>query len=133
MRYYLDTNICVYYLKGMFPPLRERLLSFDPDAIVVPAITKAELLYGAEKSKRREENLSKIHDFLLPFHIQGFTNSETQTYAIVRSRLEKAGTPVGPNDLIIASIVISNSGMLVTHNVQEFSRINGLSIEDWTI
>jgi tRNA(fMet)-specific endonuclease VapC len=132
MKYFLDTNICIYYLKGLYPKLKEKLLSFNPEVISIPAIAKAELLFGAEKSKKRKENLEKIYEFLLPFQIQGFSNPETEIYASVRNNLEKKGIPIGPNDIIIASIVLSNDGTLVTHNTKEFNRIDGLLVEDWT-
>ena len=89
MKYFLDTNICIYYLKGMYPKLKEKLLNHNPEMIVIPSITKAELLYGAEKSQRKEENLEKINEFLLPYCIQGFNDAETTTYAIIRKELEE--------------------------------------------
>jgi len=100
--------------------------------IAIPAITKAELLYGAEKSKKRAENLEKINEFLLPFQTYGFNDAETAVYAIIRKKLEEGGTPIGPNDMIIASIVLANRGILITKNSKEFNRVNGLEIEDWT-
>ncbi len=100
--------------------------------IAIPAIIKAELLYGAEKSTKRKENLEKINEFLLPFQIQSFSDSETQIYASVRSNLEKEGNLIGPNDIIIASIVLSQNGTLVTNNTREFNRVGGLLVEDWT-
>ena len=57
MKYFLDTNICIYYLKGIYPKLKEKLLSHNPETIIIPAITKTELLYGAEKSQRREKKI----------------------------------------------------------------------------
>lgn len=132
MRYFLDTNICIYYLKGMYPKLRDKMLSKNPEAIVIPSITKAELLYGAEKSQQRDRNMEKIHEFLLPFQVEPFSDSETPIYASIRSQLEKDGNIIGPNDIIIASIVISHEGVLVTNNIKEFSRVGGLKIEDWT-
>ena len=131
MRYFLDTNICIYFLKGMYPILRDKILSKNPESIAIPSITKAELLHGAEKSHQRERNLAKIHEFLLPFQIEPFSDLHTPVYASIRNTLEKEGNPIGPNDIIIASIVLTNSGILITHNTKEFSRVNGLEIEDW--
>ena len=132
MKYFLDTNICIYYLKGLYTKLKEKLLNHNPEMIVIPYMTKAELLYGAEKSERKEENLEKINEFLLPYRIQGFNDAETTVYAIIRKELEEDGNPIGPNDMIIASIVLANSGILVTKNTKEYDRIKGLEIEDWT-
>jgi tRNA(fMet)-specific endonuclease VapC len=132
MKYFLDTNICIYYLKGMYPKLKDKLLSYNPDRIIIPVITKAELLYGAEKSQKKEENLKRIQQFLLPFHIQEFSDTETQAYATIRNTLEKEGNIIGPNDILIASIVLSNNGTLITKNIKEFTRIKGLKVKDWT-
>ena len=133
MKYYLDTNICIYFLKGSFPNLKKKILSFNPDSISIPAIVKAELLYGSEKSKNKEDNFKKIQQFLLPFRIEDFTDNETASYAKIRNELEKKGKIIGPNDLLIASIVFSHNGTLITKNTKKFSRVKDLKIEDWTI
>ncbi len=132
MRYFLDTNICIYFLKGIYPNLRDRILHNNPESIRIPSITKAELLYGAKKSRQKESNIARINEFLLPFQVEPFSDRHTPVYASIRSNLEKAGNPIGPNDIIIASIVLSNDGTLITHNTKEFSRVDGLKIEDWT-
>ncbi len=132
MKYYLDTNICIYFLKGMYPNLLKKLLSTSPDDIKITSIVKAELLYGAEKSVKKAENLEKISKFLLPYEIIPFGDNEAIIYSKLRSSLEKKGMIIGPNDLIISAIVISNEGFLVTNNMKEFSRINNLKIENWT-
>jgi tRNA(fMet)-specific endonuclease VapC len=132
VRYFLDTNICIYFLKGIYPNLRDRILHNNPESIRIPSITKAELLYGAKKSRQKESNIARINEFLLPFQVEPFSDRHTPVYASIRSNLEKAGNPIGPNDIIIASIVLSNDGTLITHNTKEFSRVDGLKIEDWT-
>lgn len=131
MNYFLDTNICIYYLKGSNPEIRKNLLSKRPDQIKIPVITKAELLYGAEKSVKKNENREKIHDFLFPFEIIPFTDSDTHIYAAVRAELEGKGRVIGPNDLLIASIVLSRDGILITHNRKEFETIEQLNVENW--
>lgn len=131
MKYYLDTNICIYYLKGTFPVLIEKLLLFKPDEIKIPSIVKAELLYGAEKSQKKSENIDNINQFLFPIEIVGFGDKEAVAYSIIRSGLEMQGMIIGPNDLIIASVVMANEGTLVTNNVKEFSRVKGLKLENW--
>ena len=94
-------------------------------------MVKAELLYGVERSTKREENLQKIRQFLLPFEIVSFGNQEAERYATVRAELDRAGTPIGPNDLVIAAITAENDGILVTNNEKEFKRVSGLKIENW--
>ena len=132
MKYYLDTNICIYYLKGIYPKIVEELLSKHPDDIKIPSIVKAELLYGAEKSKEKKQNLEKIKRFLLPFQLKEFGDPESELYGIIRSRLEEAGKTIGPNDLILASTVLANEGTLITNNEKEFRRIKDLKIANWT-
>ncbi len=131
MKYFLDTNICIYYLKGINTNIKRKLLEKHPDDIKIASIVKAELLYGAEKSIQKKDNLTKVQDFLFPFEIIPFANEETYTYSIIRSTLEKKGKIIGPNDLLIASIVLENDGILVTNNVKEFKRIDRLKIENW--
>jgi len=72
MIYYLDSNICVYFLKGLYPSIRKNIQNTKPDNIKIPAIVKAELLYGAEKSQNKAKNLAIINRFLEPFEIIPF-------------------------------------------------------------
>lgn len=131
MKYFLDTNICIYFLKGMDNALKHRLLSEDPDNIKIPSIVKAELLYGAEKSERRTDNINKINQFLSPLDIIAFNDNACGEYAKIRADLEKRGNIIGPNDLLIASTVKSNNGTLITNNVKEFCRVKDLQIDNW--
>ncbi|MBU1101217.1 MAG: type II toxin-antitoxin system VapC family toxin [Bacteroidetes bacterium] len=132
MKYYLDTNICIYFLKGEYPNILKKLSSTNPNDIKIPAIVKAELLYGALKSKQKKNNLARIDAFLRPFELEEFDNQSAEVYGHIRYSLEKKGTPIGPNDLLIASIVQANEGVLVTNNESEFKRVTGLKIENWT-
>jgi tRNA(fMet)-specific endonuclease VapC len=129
--YFLDTNICIYYLTGRSPAIRDRILSTPPIEIEIPAVVKAELILGAYKSTHREDTLEKIEQFLDPFRIVSFEDQMTYTYAEIRSSTEQRGESVGPNDLLIASIVKYNDGTLVTNNQREFGRIDGLKTENW--
>ena len=89
-------------------------------------------MHGAEKSVKRDENIIKINKFLLPFEIVPFDAASADHYGKTKATLEKTGMLIGPNDLIIASTVLAQNGTLVTHNINEFGRIEGLRIEDWT-
>jgi len=71
--------------------------------------------------------------FLEPFEVISFDDGSSVVYAKIRAALEKKGKVIGPNDLIIAATVISHKGILITHNIKEFSKISGLQIEDWVI
>lgn len=129
--YYLDTNICVYFLKGSNTKIREKIRSISPTEIKIPSIVKAELLYGAEKSQKRKQNLDRINDFLFPFEIINFDDKSSIEYSTIRSALEKKGNTIGPNDYIIASIVLANAGTLVTNNVKEFKKVKNLKVINW--
>jgi len=101
------------------------------NTIKIPSIVKAELLFGAEKSIKKEQNIEMINQFLLPFEILSFDEDEAIEYSKIRALLKKNGNIIEPNDLIIASIVKSNNGILITNNVREFERVEGLKFENW--
>jgi len=129
--YYLDSNTCIYFLNGRYESVREHIYSIPPYNIRIPVIVKAELLAGAYRSAARERTLKKLLAFLSEFQIEPFTDETTEAYAQIRSDLEKKGTPIGPNDMLIAAIALSNQGILVTHNTKEFKRVKGLQLADW--
>ena len=132
MIFFLDTNICIYHLNDSAPKLSDRLAQTPTKDIKIPAIVAAELLYGAGKSSRREENLRNYREFLSIYEIVSFDEKAAGHYAAVRRNLEQKGAPIGGNDLIIAAIVLAQGGALVTHNFSEFARVEGLVVEDWT-
>lgn len=129
--YFVDTNTCIYFMNGKYPSVRERFLSIAPNEIKIPAVVKAELLLGAFKSLTREKTTEKVEKFLRPFEIVDFTNKMTYAYAEIRKDLEQSGTTIGANDLFIAASAAHEKATLVTHNVDEFSRVKGLRIVDW--
>lgn len=129
--YFLDANTCIYYLKGKYTSIKEKLLSTTPNNISIPSIVKAELILGAYKSEKRKENLEKIEHFLQPFEIIPFSDLMTYIYADIRSLLEKSGEIIGLNDLLIASIVKFHNGIVITNNVKEFKKVKDLKIENW--
>jgi tRNA(fMet)-specific endonuclease VapC len=119
-------------MKGLAKNVLKHFQELSPDHIKIPSIVKAELLYGAYKSQKTDENLNKLDIFLSPFEIVSFDSNVSQVYGEIRAILEKKGTPIGPNDLIIASIVLSMKGVLVTNNIKEFSRVKNLKTVDWS-
>jgi tRNA(fMet)-specific endonuclease VapC len=131
MTYFLDTNTCIYFLNGKYQSVKEKLLSLPPDRIKIPVIVKAELLFGAFKSYRREETVEKVELFISPFEVVSYGDRAAYEYGTIRLALEISGNPIGPNDLIIAATTISENATLVTHNVSEFSRVSKLKFEDW--
>jgi len=130
--FFLDTNICIYALKGQHPAIGRRMRTMSPASIKIPSIVKGELLFGARKSDRPARTLEILDRFLSPFEVVPFGDAAAESYSCIRSDLERRGKPVGPNDLIVAATVLANHGTLVTHNLREFRRVKGLSVEDWT-
>ena len=131
--YFIDSNTCIDFMNGKFPSVREKFLSVSPKEIKISSVVKGELLLGAFKSHTREKTTEKVEKFLKPFEIVDFTDQMAYSYAEIRKDLELAGTPIGANDLLIAATVLHEKGTLITHNATEFSRVNGLKIEDWVV
>ena len=129
--FFLDANTCIYFLNGKSESIRAKVLATPPLEIKIPSVVKAELLLGAYKSKSPERTLEKLEAFLQPFEILAFDDSVSYVYAAIRKQTEEKGTIVGPNDLMIAATVKFHDGILVTRNVNEFSRVNGLLLENW--
>jgi tRNA(fMet)-specific endonuclease VapC len=131
MKYLLDTNVCIQYLNERSKSLTERLDSTPTSDIAVSAVVKAELYYGATKSNYGVKTLTRQERFLEEFTSLPFDDAAARVYGEIRTRLERAGTPIGAMDLLIAAIALANSLILVTHNTREFGRIAGLQVEDW--
>ena len=130
--YYLDTNICIFYMRGKDIELRNKVDAIETDRIKIPVMVKGELLVGAEKSKWREKTLAETLAFLMPYEIVPFEDSMLRTYSRIRASLELRGQKIGYNDTLIAATVLARNGILVTNNIKEFGRIDGLRYEDWT-
>jgi len=132
MNYYLDTDTCIFALRGQYASIKKQIQNSSPDHIKIPSMVHAELLLGALKSDDAKKNVRLIDKFLEPYDVAPFNTQASIAYAKIRYELEKTGHSIGPNDLIIAAIVITNQGTLITHNIHEFSRVPGLLVEDWT-
>lgn len=131
MPYLLDTNICIYVIKRKPQSVFDRFNTIHPGEIGISMITIAELEYGARKSAQPEKNLSALNKFLIPFSLFDFDHIAAMEYGFVRSDLETKGTPIGPLDTLIAAHAKSLNYVLVTNNVKEFRRVEGLQIENW--
>ena len=127
----LDTNACIRILNGSSPALVRRFRSHEPSEISLCSVVKAELLFGARKSARIAENLETLRLFFQPLPSLPFDDRAADHYGMIRTELEKLGTPIGANDLMIAAIARAHDAILVTHNVREFSRVANLQLEDW--
>jgi tRNA(fMet)-specific endonuclease VapC len=131
--YLLDTNVCIKILNKTSPKLIKRLKQHSPYEIYLSSVVKAELLYGARKSKRNTENLAILEQFFSAFVSLPFDDVCAEHYGFIRADLENSGSLIGPNDLLIAAIARANDFILVTHNTGEFSRVVGLKLIDWEI
>ena len=132
MRFCLDTDTCIDAMKGVWPGMAARFERFVPEDFGIPAIVRAELLLGVLKSDNPERTGAVVEGFLAPYELIPFERTAAQKYAEIRHDLEKKGTPIGPNDLVIAATACARNLVLITHNTSEFSRVTGLAIEDWT-
>lgn len=131
MTWMLDTNACIRYLNGRSLPLKEKVDRAGAANLVVCSVVKAELYYGAARSNDSAKTTTRQQRFLAHFLSLSFDDVAAEAYATIRAALSALGLPIGPNDLMIASIAVANDVTLVTHNVGEFSRVPGLLIEDW--
>lgn len=131
--YLLDTNACVRILNKSSASLVERLRQHEPQEIHLCSVVKAELFYGARRSARVAENFRVLEQFFSVFHSIPFDDPSAEHYGEIRHLLERAGTPIGPNDMMIAATARAHGLVLVTHNVGEFSRVSELALEDWEL
>jgi tRNA(fMet)-specific endonuclease VapC len=111
----------------------EVLAAFNANAarMAISVITLAELLHGAEKSSRPSANLAVVEDFVSRLEVLPYTAKAAQHYGQIRAALERAGEPIGVNDLHIAAHARSEGLTLVTNNAGEFRRVPALQIENW--
>ena len=130
MRYLLDTNTCIAAMRnhrGVVDRMRGEL----PGECAISAITSYELLTGVEKCGKPEVEGPKVRLLIQSLSELAFDAVAAEHAARIRARLESQGTPIGPYDLLIAGQAVSAGLVLVTNNTREFSRIAGITLEDW--
>lgn len=130
LKYMLDTNIAIYVIKRR--PL-EALATFNQHAgqLCISSITMAELMHGVEKSAKPDHNLRQVEDFTSRLTVLEYGNKAAAHYGNVRAVLERKGKPIGVNDLHIVGHARSEGLTLVTNNLKEFERVEGLRLENW--
>jgi tRNA(fMet)-specific endonuclease VapC len=131
MRYLLDTNVCVDYLNGRYPSVTERIRRSSPADLSISSIVVAELRYGADRSSSRHRNHRRLDVLTAEITCVDFDLEAASTYGKVRAALEAGGSPIGANDMLIAAHALSLGVVLVTDNLREFERVEGLEIESW--
>lgn len=130
----LDTNAVIAALKSADSPVRERidLAVYERVPVVLSCIVLFELRYGIAKSARRERNTKALEDFLAgPVQLLDLDPEDAAEAGDIRAALERAGTPIGAYDLLIAAQARRRNATLVSANVREFSRVPGLRFEHW--
>ena len=135
MTYLLDTNTWVAHMRQQSATVTRNLHSTDPGDIRLCSVVLAELLYGVYRSPPayQPKNLSLVVDLQKLYASVPFDDRAAEEYAKIRADLAAKGTPIGPNDLLIAAIALANGLTLITHNTGEFSRVVGLTLDDWQI
>lgn len=129
--FFLDSDTCINLLRGRLPNTYEHMRSVSPKLFGIPAIVEAELRTGAQKSDRSRKNHQLLERFLEPFQSIPFDRECAIAYSRLRAELEATGRSIGPNDMLIAATALAHGATLVTGNVREFTRVEGLVVEDW--
>ncbi len=127
----LDTSICIELLRGGAAPAASRMRKHEIEAIALSSITLAELQYGVAKTARRAHHETLLIQLCAPLAILPFDDRAAESYGRLRADLERAGTPIGPLDTLIAAHAQAINATLVTNNEREFSRVTGLRVENW--
>ena len=129
----LDTNACIQLWQRKNLNVRRYFVQYSPADIALCSIVKAELLFGALRSEHKESNSQLLQNLFAPLNSFDFDDNAAEHYAQIRADLTAQGKLIGANDLMIAAIARANKATLITHNTGEFSRVQGLLIEDWEI
>ena len=129
----LDTNVCIQYLRGKNPLVRQRLAACPAHEVRLCSVVLSELYLGVLRSAQPAKNRAEVDQFKAPFASLPFDDAAADIHARIRHDLESQGMSIGPYDLQIAAIALANGCKLVTHNTAEFSRVPGLVLEDWEI
>jgi tRNA(fMet)-specific endonuclease VapC len=129
----LDTNVVIGCLRGRPPGLVERLERELPhDIFTIPVVVLFELQYGVARSTRRRDNEERLAVFLqLPIAVLPFEPDDAEEAGDIRATLERAGTPIGPYDILIAAQARRRNAVLVTDNLREFIRVPRLKTANW--
>ena len=130
LRYMLDTNICIYVIKNRPEGLRERFNTLA-DQLCISAVTLSEIIYGAEKSARQIENIKIVEQFAARLDVLPFGERAATHYGQIRADLERAGHPIGLHDMMIGGHARGEGLILVSNNLREFQRIEGLRVDNW--
>jgi tRNA(fMet)-specific endonuclease VapC len=130
-RYLLDTNICIYIKNNRPAEVLTRFTKLPPGKVAMSVITYGELCFGAEKSSKPKVTRQLLEKLVLLIPVLQMDELVSIQYGKIRQHLQAQGTPIGNNDLWIASHALAHKLILVTNNVAEFERVPALRIENW--
>ncbi len=133
MKYLLDTNAWIAHLRQTSRSVTSRLRQEQASDVVVCSVVVEELHFGVLRGvpARRVANPALVMKLRQQYVSLPFDDYAAEKCAEIRAHLSAVGQPIGPNDAMIAAIALTNGLTLVTHNTKEFSRVPGLSLEDW--
>jgi len=129
-KYLLDTNICIYFIKGLFD-LNKKIVEVGQENCFISEMTVAELKYGVENSKTPEKMRPIVEAFIPKFAVIPIYNC-LDIYAIEKAKLRKKGLMIDDFDILIGSTSVANNMVMVTNNSAHLKRIDNIVIEDWT-
>lgn len=130
LRFMLDTNLCTRVLRDR-PVSARRRFNENSEGLCISTVVLSELLHGAAKSARPVENRRAVADFAARLEVLPFDEAAADHAADIRADLERKGTPIGAYDLLIAGHARSRGLAVVTGNLRDFERVDGLRCEDW--
>jgi len=128
--YLLDTNTVIYHFKGL-GQVSTHLAEVGFQELLLPTLVIFELQVGVAKAGFPEKRMIQLDKFINATNEVSFGKREAHYAALVRANLEKMGTPIGCIDVLLAGTALANHATLVTHNIKEFSRVEGLKVVDW--
>lgn len=131
MKYMLDTNVCIDLIRSRPQAVIDRIKEHISDGLCISSITLAELDHGVEKSMHKEQNRIALLKMLTIFKILPFDDGAEEEYGHIRASLESRSEQIGPMDMLIAAHAKAENIILITNNVREFSRVDGLAVENW--
>lgn len=133
MKYLLDTNTCIRYLRDPESRVRREIAARAPADVGLCSVVLAELYRGARKSANPSAGRAAVDAFAAPYTSLSFDDAAADRHAELRVDLERIGKPIGPYDSMIAAIGLVHGLTVVTHNTAEFGRVPGLTVEDWEV
>lgn len=130
VKYLLDTDICIYWLKER-APVPERVAAVGWSEISICSITVAELYFGAYNSRKIQENLATADQFIRSISVLSLTNNALNNFGKLKAQLRQLGKQITNFYLLIASVALAENLILVTNNTRHYERISGLNLDNW--